>query len=253
MKPPSARPVLGVISCNREVGDGQACQAVMTRYLNAAIPYADAAALLIPALPTLMHAKEVAPRIDGLLLTGTPSNLDPRRYGELVDDAPGPFDPERDEMTLRLIDAMLELGKPVFGICRGFQELNVAFGGSLRRDVGDHPELTPHHAPSDLSFDSYFEHRHPVRLTPGGVLHRTYARDELDVISVHYQGADRLGRGLTVEATAPDGVVEAVSANVNGAQVLAVQWHPEWRAQDDTDRQKFFALLGKALRKEALV
>lgn len=253
MKDARARPVLGVISCNREVGDGQACQAVMTRYLDAAMTYADAAALLIPAMPALMHAREAAARLDGLLLTGTPSNLDPKRYGELVDDAPGPFDPDRDEMTARLIDVMLELGKPVFGICRGFQELNVAFGGSLRRDVGDHPELTPHHAPSDQSFDAYFEHRHPVRLTLGGVLHRAYGREQLEVISVHYQGADRLGAGLKVEATAPDGVVEAVSAEVNGAPVLAVQWHPEWRAQDDPDRQRFFALLGKALRGETLV
>src|SRR5262249_20587057 len=122
----SSRPVLGVIACNREI-ETQDAQAVMTRYLVSALKYADAAALLIPALPDLMNAKEVAPRLDGILLTGTPSNLDPKRYGELIDDAPGPFDPGRDEMTSHLIEAMLELGKPVFGICRGFQELNVAF------------------------------------------------------------------------------------------------------------------------------
>jgi len=246
------RPILGVIACNRAVNDGQAAQAVMTRYLNAAMTYADAAALLIPAMPALMHAREIAPRLDGLLLTGTPSNLDPKRYGEIADDAPGPFDPDRDEMTARLIDAMLGLGKPVFGICRGFQELNVAFGGTLRRDVGAHPELTPHHAPSDHSFDAYFDHSHSVKLTPGGLLHRAFGRDQLDVISVHYQGAARLGEGLRVEAVAPDGVVEAVSAEVNGAPVLAVQWHPEWRAHEDPDRQTFFRLLGRALRREAL-
>ena len=116
-----------------------------------------------------MHAKDVAPRLDGLLLTGTPSNLDPKRYGEIIDDAPGPFDPGRDEMTAHLIEAMLDLGKPVFGICRGFQELNVAFGGTLRRDMAVHPELTPHHAPSDHTFDAYFEHTHPVHLLAGGI------------------------------------------------------------------------------------
>ncbi|MBX3510927.1 MAG: gamma-glutamyl-gamma-aminobutyrate hydrolase family protein [Hyphomonadaceae bacterium] len=246
----SPRPVLGVIACNRAV-EGQAAQAVMTRYLTAALKYADAAGLLIPAMPELMHAAEVAPRLDGLLLTGTPSNLDPKRYGELVDDAPGPFDPGRDEMTAHLIEAMLDLGKPVFGICRGFQELNVAFGGTLRRDVGEHPEFA-HHAPSAWQFDQYFNHSHPVKLTEGGILHRAYGRECLDVISVHYQGADRLGAGLKVEALAPDGVVEAVSATVNGAPVLAVQWHPEWKVQDDPDRQLFFQLLGKALRGEAL-
>lgn len=247
-----SRPVLGVIACNRMVTDGQAAQAVMTRYLTAAMTYADAGALLIPAMPELMQAREAALRIDGLLLTGTPSNLDPKRYGELIDDAPGPFDPARDEMTSRLIETMLAMGKPVFGICRGFQELNVAFGGTLRRDMAFHPDLLAHHAPSEHSFDQFFDHSHPVKLTPGGVLHRAYDREELNVISVHYQGADRLGAGLKVEAVAPDGVVEAVSANVNGAQVLAVQWHPEWRAHDDPDRQTFFRLMGKALRGQTL-
>lgn len=246
------RPVLGVIACNRAVDDGQPAQAVMTRYLNAAMQFADAAALLIPALPELMHAREVAARLDGLLLTGTPSNLDPQRYGEIADDAPGPFDPARDEMTAHLIEAMLDIGKPVFGICRGFQELNVAFGGTLRRDMAIHPDLTPHHAPSTYGFDQYFDHTHPVKLTPGGILHRAYNRDELDVISVHYQGVAKLGEGLRVEAVAPDGVIEAVSAEVNGAPVLAVQWHPEWRAHEDGDRQKFFQLMGKALRGEGL-
>ena len=246
------RPVLGVIACNREI-DGQAAQAVMTRYLVSALKYADAASLLIPAMPELMHAKEVAPRLDGILLTGTPSNLDPRRYGELVDDAPGPFDPARDEMTAHLIEAMLDLGKPVFGICRGFQELNVAFGGTLRRDMADNPDFIPHHAPSDQSFDEYFAHVHPVKLAHDGILERTYKQNKLDVVSVHYQGVDKLGAGLNVEATAPDGVVEAISANVNGGQVLAVQWHPEWRAHENSESQKFFELLGRALRREPLV
>jgi len=246
------RPVLGIISCNRAV-EGQAAQAVMTRYLNSALTYADAAALLVPAMPELMQAREVAPRLDGLLLTGTPSNLDPKVYGEIVDDAPGPFDPARDSMTAALIDAMLELGRPVFGICRGFQELNVAFGGTLRRDMAAHPDLIRHHAPDESSFDEYFEHIHPVTLKQGGVLERAYKRDELDVVSVHYQGVDKLGAGLTIEATAPDGVVEAISAEVNGAPVLAVQWHPEWKAHENPESQVFFKLLGRALRKEPLV
>lgn len=224
----------------------------MTRYLVSALTYADAAGLLVPAMPELINAKEVAPRLDGILLTGTPSNLDPKRYGAIVDDAPGPFDPARDEMTAHLIEAMLELGKPVFGICRGFQELNVAFGGTLRRDMAEHPDLIPHHAPSDKSFAEYFEHVHPVALKDGGVLKKAYKQDELDVVSVHYQGVDKLGQGLKVEATAPDGVVEAISANVNGGQVLAVQWHPEWKASENPQSQLFFKLLGRALRREPL-
>ena len=251
MRTDARRPVLGIICCNRELQE-QAAQTVMTRYVLSALTYADAAGLLVPALPELMHAREVAPRLDGLLLTGTPSNLDPQRYGELVDDAPGPFDPARDEMTAHLIEAMLDLGKPVFGICRGFQELNVAFGGTLRRDMADHPELLAHHAPSEKSFNEYFEHVHAVTLKPGGVLSRAYQREELDVVSVHYQGVDKLGADLRVEAVAPDGVVEAISAEVNGAPVLAVQWHPEWKAHENPQSQVFFKLLGRALRGEGL-
>lgn len=225
----------------------------MTRYLNSALRYAEAAGLLIPAMPGLFHAREVAPRIDGLLLTGTPSNLDPKRYGALAEDALGPFDPDRDEMTSELIAAMLDLGKPVFGICRGFQELNVAFGGTLRRDMAEHPDLLRHHAPDGVSFEEMFDHIHPVRLEEDGILKRAYGRDALDIVSVHYQGVEALGAGLRVEARAPDGVIEAVSANVNGAPVLAVQWHPEWKASENPQSQLFFQLLGRALRNEPLV
>jgi putative glutamine amidotransferase len=252
MQSSAHRPVLGVICCNRSI-DGQAGQAVMTRYLNSALRYAEAAGLLIPAMPGLFHAREVAPRIDGLLLTGTPSNLDPKRYGALAEDALGPFDPDRDEMTSELIAAMLDLGKPVFGICRGFQELNVAFGGTLRRDMAEHPDLLRHHAPDGVSFEEMFDHIHPVRLEEDGILKRAYGRDALDIVSVHYQGVDALGAGLRVEARAPDGVIEAVSANVNGAPVLAVQWHPEWKASENPQSQLFFQLLGRALRNEPLV
>jgi len=252
MQSSAHRPVLGVICCNRSI-DGQAGQAVMTRYLNSALRYAEAAGLLIPAMPGLFHAREVAPRIDGLLLTGTPSNLDPKRYGALAEDALGPFDPDRDEMTSELIAAMLDLGKPVFGICRGLQELNVAFGGTLRRDMAEHPDLLRHHAPDGVSFEEMFDHIHPVRLEEDGILKRAYGRDALDIVSVHYQGVDALGTGLRVEARAPDGVIEAVSANVNGAPVLAVQWHPEWKASENPQSQLFFQLLGRALRNEPLV
>jgi putative glutamine amidotransferase len=223
----------------------------MSRYVEGALRYADAAGLLVPALPDLMSAREVAPRLDGLLLTGSPSNVEPRRYGQAeAPDAEGPFDPARDAMTAGLIEAMLDLGKPVFGICRGLQELNVAFGGSLRRDTGSNPDLIAHHAPDDVAFEAMFEHEHRVDFTPGGLLHRGLGRDGAIVNSVHFQGVGRLGEGLSIEARAPDGVIEAVSARVNGAPVLAVQWHPEWRTGANPDSQAFFRLLGRALRGE---
>jgi putative glutamine amidotransferase len=244
------RPVLGVSCCTRAVGVEPA-QAVMNRYVAAAMTYGDVAALLVPALPELMSAREVAPRLDGLLLTGSPSNLAPDRYSQSdAPDAEGPYDLGRDAMTAALIEAMLDLGRPVFGVCRGLQELNVAFGGTLRRDMSRSPELIAHHAPDDASFDAMFEHEHEVTLTPGGVLQRGLDRDRLKVNSVHFQGVDRLGAGLSVEARAPDGVVEAFSGRVGAAPVLAVQWHPEWLPAQNPDSQGFFRLLGRALRGE---
>jgi putative glutamine amidotransferase len=246
----ATRPVLGVTCCTRRMGP-EFGQAVINRYAAAAMQWGDVAALLVPALPELMSAREVAPRLDGLLLTGSPSNVDPGRYGDAgAADAEGPYDPSRDVMTFDLIQAMLDLRKPVLGVCRGFQEINVAFGGTLRRDTGANPDLIAHHAPADASFDDMFAHQHEVALTPGGILSQTFGRDRLEVNSVHFQGAGRLGEGLSVEARAPDGVVEAVSARVNDAPVLAVQWHPEWRTADNPDSQAFFQLLGRALRGE---
>jgi putative glutamine amidotransferase len=229
----------------------EVAQTVINRYVTAAMRWGDVAALLVPALPSLMSAREVAPRLDGLLLTGSPSNVDPDRYGEAnAPDSEGPFDPDRDTMTSDMIKAMLDLGKPVLGVCRGFQEINVAFGGTLRRDTSRNPDLLAHHAPVEASFDEMFAHEHEVNLTPGGLLSRALGRDQLRVNSVHFQGAGRLGDGLTVEARAPDGVVEAISARVGGAPVLAVQWHPEWKTAENPDSQAFFHVLGQALRGE---
>jgi putative glutamine amidotransferase len=152
-----------------------------------------------------------------------------------------------------VVDATLQAARPVFGICRGFQELNVAFGGSLRRDTSTSEALLAHHAPADASYTEMFEHLHDVRLVPGGILAEAYGRSALHVNSVHFQGVEKLGMGLSVEATAPDGLVEAFSTHVNGAPVLAVQWHPEWGTDDQPESQTFFRLLGQALRGDSLV
>jgi putative glutamine amidotransferase len=250
MTSPKARPVVGIACCTRTVGTEPA-QAVMNRYVVHALRYADVAALLVPALPDLMDAREVAPRLDGLLLTGSPSNIQPARYGD-ADPGEGPFDPGRDAMTAGLIAAMIDLGKPVFGICRGLQEVNVAFGGTLRRDASAPTAPLAHHAPDDAAFDAMFAHEHPVTLAPGGLLARGLGKRALTVNSVHFQAIDRLGAGLAVEAVAHDGVVEAVSARVGEAQVLAVQWHPEWRTDANPDSQAYFRLFGRVLRGQSV-
>jgi putative glutamine amidotransferase len=244
----SNRPVLGIIACQRTVGIEPA-QAVMERYIRAAMTHANVAALIVPSLPDLMSAAEVAPRLDAILLTGSPSNVDPARYQD--EGGEGPFDPGRDAIALSLVERMIDASKPVFGICRGFQEINVALGGTLRRDTSASDELLRHHAPDGAAFDAMFDHLHPVHLSEGGMLARAFGKDELEVNSVHFQGVGRLAPGLAIEAKAPDGLVEAYSARPNGAPVIAVQWHPEWDAGTNPDSAAFFRLLGRAMRGEA--
>lgn len=243
----TARPILGIIACQRSVGTEPA-QAVMERYVRAAMRHADVAALLIPSLPDLMSAAEVAPRLDAVLLTGSPSNLESRRYHGAGGE--GPFDPGRDEIALSMVEAMIGRQRPVFGICRGFQEINVALGGSLRRDTSANEALLAHHAPDGAGFAEMFDHLHPVTLAPGGMLAKGFGKAELTVNSVHFQGIDRLAAPLRTEATAPDGLIEGYSASIEGAPVVAVQWHPEWDADTNPDSAAFFHLLGRAMRGE---
>lgn len=243
-----ARPVLGIIACQRTVGTEPA-QAVIERYIRPTMEYADVAALIVPSLPDLMSASEVAGRLDGILLTGSPSNVETGRYGEI--GGIGPFDAGRDEIALAMVDRMTGQGKPVFGICRGFQEINVALGGTLRRDVSANDDLLRHHAADDVTFEAMFDHLHPVHLKHGGMLAQAFGKDELTVNSVHFQGVGRLADGLEVEATAPDGLVEGFSTTIGTAPVLAVQWHPEWNTAANPDSQAFFRLLGRILRGEA--
>jgi putative glutamine amidotransferase len=244
----SARPVVGIICCNRTSGTEMA-QSVMNRYAVAAMRYANVSALLIPALPEYVTATDVVARLDGVLLTGSPSNVSPAHYGDDA-DREGPFDAQRDEMMLRVVECVRGR-KPLFGVCRGFQEINVAYGGSLRRDTSAASDLLKHHAPEGASFDAMFDHQHSVKLLQNGILHRHFGTETLDVNSVHFQGIGKLGQGLQVEATAPDGLIEAVSAN-EGAPVLAVQWHPEWDAAQNQASQTFFALFGRAVRGETV-
>ncbi|KTE14300.1 gamma-glutamyl-gamma-aminobutyrate hydrolase family protein [Sphingopyxis sp. H115] len=244
----SSRPVLGIIACNRMVGT-ELAQVVMNRYATAAMRHADCAALIIPSLPDYMRAAEIVGRLDGVLLTGTPSNIAPELYGDPA-DGDGPFDPDRDRMMAELVEAVIAARRPLFGICRGFQEINVALGGTLRRDTSASEELLHHHAPDGVSFEGMFDHHHKVELVGGGMLALAYKKPSLEVNSVHYQGVGTLAEGLRVEARAPDGLVEAYSARPNGAPLLAVQWHPEWATDGNNDSQTYFHLLGRALRGE---
>ncbi|MFM5950039.1 MAG: gamma-glutamyl-gamma-aminobutyrate hydrolase family protein, partial [Novosphingobium sp.] len=151
-------------------------------------------------------------------------------------------------IALAMVEAMIGRTRPVFGICRGFQEINVALGGTLRRDTSESTDLIAHHAPADASFAAMFDHLHPVVLSDGGVLAEALGKLNLTVNSVHFQGVDTLAPPLTAEALAPDGLVEGYSARIDGAPVVAVQWHPEWDADRNVDSAAFFRLLGRAMR-----
>lgn len=242
------RPLIGIPADTHLRGE-EAAQIVNDRYIDAVVRHADVDSVIIPARPDLIDAKAIAARLDGLLLTGSRTNVEPARYGD-PGAGVGPFDPGRDLMTARLVEAMIDRARPLLGICRGFQEVNVAFGGTLARDLGDVGRPLAHHSPEGVPFAAMFDHEHEVALVPGGLLARALDRERLRVNSVHFQGIARLGAGLTVEATAADGIIEAVSATPNGAMVLAVQWHPEWRSDRDAASQGIFHIFGRALRGE---
>ena len=238
------RPVVGVVCCNR-VMDGRQAQVVASRFLRPLQTIANAAVLLVPALPELNDARQLAGLLDGLLLTGSCSNLSAARYGQ--ERAETALDEGRDEVALRLAAAMIEAGRPVFGICRGLQELNVLFGGTLAPDVGP----AGHHGGfHDGELEALFGHGHDVSVSRGGILAQGMGAGRHRVNSVHQQGIDRLGSGLTVEARAHDGLIEAISARPLGGQVLGVQWHPEWDVEDNRPSRGFFELLNGALREQ---
>lgn len=237
------KPVIGVLCCN-ELAD-RPIQSVASRFIEPLAHLSGATVLLVPAIVDAFDAAALADRLDGLLLTGSRSNVACRRYGA-TRPSETPLDEQRDEVALLLAGEMIEAGRPVFGICRGLQELNVLFGGTLTCTA----DGARHHRPHEdgQSFADLFEHCHDVELADRGVLAGATGAGRLTVNSVHHQGIDRLGSGLDVEAVAADdGLVEAFSAHPCGAPVLAVQWHPEWRAAERPEGRAFFGLIGDAL------
>lgn len=239
----AARPVVGVLCCNEMLH--RPVQTVATRFVAPLAKIAEATVFLIPAVSDANDVAAVASHLDGLLLTGSRSHVSPARYGGCSALDGDRIDEDRDETALRLAEAMIERGRPVFGVCRGFQELNVLFGGSLSTEVCG----GMHHVGHAVPYDAQFAHRHLVELSEHGMLARETGARRVSVNSIHEQGIDRLGGGLTVEAIATDdGLVEAISARPCGGDVLAVQWHPEWDAAADRPSQAFFGLMHRSLR-----
>ncbi|MGH6824735.1 gamma-glutamyl-gamma-aminobutyrate hydrolase family protein [Methyloceanibacter sp.] len=239
----SKRPLVGVSCCTRLPEDP--VQAVAERYLRTA-PFMGADVVLVPAMSDIIDIGSIVGRLDGVLLTGSPSNVSPDLYRG-SDPGIGPFDPARDETTLRLITAAVEQDRPVLGICRGFQEVAVAYGATLRRDLGEPEREQIHHTPPGLPLEEMFALEHRVALSPGGILERAMGASSITVVSAHFQGIAETSAKLMVEATSSDGVIEGVRPE-SGERVLAVQWHPEWRVAEDANSQRLFAWFGMLLR-----
>jgi putative glutamine amidotransferase len=236
-------PLVGIPTCLRKVNE-RIFYGVNDRYPNAVIDAARCLPLLIPAVGSRVDVCKVLDRLDGLLLTGSPSNVHPSHYGSEPSDPEILHDRERDATTLLLIRGAIRRDLPILAICRGIQELNVALGGTLHQRVHELPGRLNHRSRKDLP-DGPYGPAHSVMLTAGGLLVSLAGTSEVMVNSLHSQGIDRPAPGLYVEAVAPDGQIEAVSLR-EARFVVGVQWHPEYKATDNPFSSALFSAFAEA-------
>jgi putative glutamine amidotransferase len=245
MRPGS--PIVGIACDHRMVGP-HAFHMAGEKYILAIRDGAGALPLLIPVPGEPLPPSDLLTSVDGLLFTGSPSNVSPSRYGGPA-PRPGVLQDEyRDATTLPLLKAAIDEGLPTLCICRGFQELNVALGGTLLQHVQEKPGHSDHREDKDASLDVQYGPAHPVNIASGGLLATLTAARSIQVNSLHAQGIDRLAPGLYADAVAPDGLVEAVSMPGAKGFLLGLQWHPEWRWADDPVSRAIFSAFGEAVR-----
>jgi putative glutamine amidotransferase len=238
-------PIVAVPMCVKYI-DGQNYHIVGEKYLTALIEGAGVYPLSYPALGAAMPVGALLDHVDGLLFTGSPSNVAVEHYQGDPDRDDSPQDPGRDAVTLPLIRAALARDIPLFAICRGFQELNVAMGGTLHTRLHEQPGKSDHRGP-DGSYDAIYQPAHKLHLEKSGEFAKILQTGEIMINSVHWQGIDRLADGLAVEGRAPDGVVEAVRV-IGKRFAMGVQWHPEYRCVDNPDSMRLFGAFGAAVR-----
>ena len=212
--------------------------------------FAGCVPVMLPALGERLDVESFVERIDGLVLTGGRANVEPRHYDGPPFPDDEPIDPERDATALAMVRACVAAEVPLFGICRGIQEMNVALGGSLHyrlhllEDKDDH--RMPRH--DDVTVEEIFELRHAVRLTRGGLCERLMGASEVMVNSLHGQGIDELAGALEVEAVTPDGVIEGVRLRNDRTFTVGVQWHAEWKPEEHELSRRLFEEFGRAAR-----
>jgi putative glutamine amidotransferase len=246
-------PVVGIVCDRKKVGD-HAFHMVGEKYIDAVRDGSHAIPLLIPVLSRPLTAEEILGCVDGLLFTGSTSNVAPQWYSGPPARKYTLLDEARDSTAIPLIRAAEESGMPMLCICRGFQELNVAFGGTLHQHLQEIEGFTDHRAGDrKTALEEQYGPAHEVRITPGGVFSELlpeYAPEgRFQVNSLHGQGIDRLAPLLRVEAEAPDGAIEAVSMETSKTFLLGVQWHPEWHFGENPVSRAIFSAFGEALRR----
>ncbi|PLX35976.1 MAG: gamma-glutamyl-gamma-aminobutyrate hydrolase [Hyphomicrobiales bacterium] len=217
-------------------------------YMNAVVSGAGGIPLILPALGSRIDINTVLDRVDGVLATGSRTNVHPQTYGVMPAEKYEPYDPDRDATTLPLIETTIARGIPLLAVCRGFQELNVVLGGTLATEIQEQPGRMDHRAPASDSQDERFRLVHDLIPTEGGRLASIVGDGPIRINSIHRQGIDRLADGLTVEGVAPDGVIEAVSVTDAPAWTLGVQWHPEYWVDSDPPSKQIFNAFGDAVR-----
>ena len=218
------------------------------QYLEAAVASAGVFPILVPSFGDRLDLDELLDRVDGVMITGSKSNVYPALYGGDPSEANGPYDHDRDATTLPMIRRAIERGVPLLAIGRGIQELNVALGGSLHAEVQEIEGRIDHRSPASDNQDERFAIRQKIAIKPGTCLAGIFGAGEVAVNSVHRQALDRLGGRLQVEAVAEDGTVEAVSVVDAAAFAVGVQWHPEYWAKSDAASAKIFKAFGEAAR-----
>lgn len=248
-------PLIGITACAKPPIDGELSErthSVGESYILAVAQVAGGMPMLIPAMPGGIDGRTLIGMLDGLLFTGSPSNVEPIHYrGE--QSQPGTLhDPLRDAVTLPLIRMAIGSGLPLLCLCRGHQELNVALGGTLHQRVHEVPGRFDHREPADADWDTSFGPAHMVTLTSGGLMWRLAGeRDQVEVNSLHSQAIDRLAPGLSVEAVAPDGTIEGVRVSDAPAFALGCQFHPEFRTKENPFFSTLFQAFGDAARAHA--
>jgi len=242
-----ARPIVGIISNSYLMNDNYPTHAGGTMNSEAISEVSGCMPLLIPSDPRFVTVEELLVTCDGFLLTGGRPNVHPEEYGEPATDAHGEFDRNRDAITLPLVRACVERGQPILGVCRGFQEVNVALGGTLHPEIRDLPGRENHRMPPEGTLEEKFALRHTVRFAKDGVFHRMMGAEEVMTNTLHGQGIKTAGKRVVIDGWAPDETPEAIYVEGAPGYAISVQWHPEWRAAQDPVSRPLFASFGEAV------